>query len=457
MGEARFLSLGVILVTLMVPTVVLADSTIQIELGNPGAQDDYVCWGPAEARIRLAQPQPGAATVRLATTKHDAAIGSGEVGLVDAPPGGLPAAQVAPHDEINVDLPADGAWKSFYVVGTVASTEDKDVAIVVKSADGAELTRYPLMVRVRKNAETLTNSERDRFLEAFRKAASNHNQFHKYWGIHSDGVNLAHEDAFMPWHRVFLLNFERELQAEDPSVALPYWEFDKPAPRLFTEDFIGRVGSTQPGLPTIVRFAATNPLSLWRQDPRVAPLKREKNGDATVDGALTRIFMQSDTYRICCAGGNSRIWASYHGLAHVFIGGLLGDLERSPADPLFVLLHANVDRAWAAWERYYGRFDKTHAADYSPQGHFQSSGRFGNYVEDTMWPWDDIARPSDPINVTVGPIVLPPNPGPGKGITGKPKVGEALDYLDMAGKGDAQNFCYDNIPYGTGAVSFWHP
>src|SRR5262249_39309030 len=163
--------------------------------------------------------------------KHNPATNSGEVGFIDAPAGGLPLGQALPQEEISVDLPADGSWKSFYVMGKAASTADKDVALMAVGSDGSELVRYPLMVRVRKNAETLTDGERDRFLEALVKAASMDGQFNKYWRIHGDAHYLAHERAFMPWHRVFLINLERELQAQDPSVALPYWEFDKPAPK----------------------------------------------------------------------------------------------------------------------------------------------------------------------------------------------------------------------------------
>ena len=43
--------------------------------------------------------------------------------------------------------------------------------------------------------------------------------------------------GFLPWHRAYILDLERELQAIDPSVALPYWRFDRPAPNLFTLDF----------------------------------------------------------------------------------------------------------------------------------------------------------------------------------------------------------------------------
>jgi hypothetical protein len=45
--------------------------------------------------------------------------------------------------------------------------------------------------------------------------------------------------GFLPWHRAYLLDLERELQNIDPSVALPYWRFDQAAPNLFVKEFIG--------------------------------------------------------------------------------------------------------------------------------------------------------------------------------------------------------------------------
>jgi Common central domain of tyrosinase. len=65
----------------------------------------------------------------------------------------------------------------------------------------------------------------------------------------------------LPWHRAYLLDLERELQALDPSVALPYWRFDQPAPNLFTRDFIGV--SDQFGT---VTFSPNNPLQFWVTD-----------------------------------------------------------------------------------------------------------------------------------------------------------------------------------------------
>ena len=120
------------------------------------------------------------------------------------------------------------------------------------------------MVRVRKNANTLTPGERDRFVAAF---AQLNNQgagrFADFRDMHTAVSSPQAHGApgFLPWHRAYLLDLERELQAIDPSVSLPYWRFDQPAPNIFTRDFFG----VSDPLGT-VQFSATNPLQFWRTD-----------------------------------------------------------------------------------------------------------------------------------------------------------------------------------------------
>jgi len=42
---------------------------------------------------------------------------------------------------------------------------------------------------------------------------------------------------------------------------------------------------------------------------------------------------------------------SAHGNVHVWVGGTMADILVSPADPLFWLHHANIDRLWSLWQR----------------------------------------------------------------------------------------------------------
>ena len=262
----------------------LNSQEVVLQVGKAGVRDDYVCWGPSEVRIRDATQPAQPRTVTIAAAASDPSRPSGELAFVDIPPTDFANAHTKAKPRLDVTLPKDGSWKLFYVMGTKASNADKDVSIVVTSGTTKLLT-HGVMVRVRKNAETLSADERRRFLEAFVKAARLNNQFARYWGVHTDAVRLAHRMAFLPWHRALLIQLERELQVEDPSVALPYWEFDKPAPKLFSEDFFGRVGGA--ANPSLVVFSTTNPLAGWGlTDPRVSPLTRFRNGDTSVSSGI---------------------------------------------------------------------------------------------------------------------------------------------------------------------------
>ena len=75
-----------------------------------------------------------------------------------------------------------------------------------------------------------------------------------------------------------------------------------------------------------------------------------------------------------------------HGLAHSWIGGLTGTLtdpHTSFRDPFVYLLHANLDRLWAMWQRHDGvvRLDPAHV--YGTQGSTLGSGNVE--TENAQW------------------------------------------------------------------------
>ena len=93
----RIIALTCLLYLFVVINPAFASGTVEIEIGSASPGDDYVCWAPIEARIRLTEPQAQSKTVVLATTLADVARGSGELAFVDASPGGLEASQVDPR------------------------------------------------------------------------------------------------------------------------------------------------------------------------------------------------------------------------------------------------------------------------------------------------------------------------------------------------------------------------
>jgi hypothetical protein len=139
------------------------------------------------------------------------------------------------------------------------------------------------------------------------------------WGVHSmPGMRGRN---FLAWHRWYLREFEKRLQEEDPDVTVPYWDWiaDPKIPRQ------------------INRQAQLDRWSVTRQwDSTFMP----DRGDYRA--AMRRDRFEPFQLRL----------EDMHGWVHVAVGGESGQMStaRSPADPLFWLHHANVDRIWARWQ-----------------------------------------------------------------------------------------------------------
>ena len=187
-----------------------------------------------------------------------------------------PVNTTATANTLALTLPGSGAWVPFVVAGKFGkpSINDKDAIIEAhqNTAVGPVLGSKALMVRIRKNANTLQPSERSRYLLAYKafrnKLGTNYVQFQEMHRLASTAGDEAHgQPAFLPWHRAMLLHVERELQKIDPSVALHYWNWDAAAPNVFHQDFMGApdisVGEFDIAEPI---FAASNPLNGWNTD-----------------------------------------------------------------------------------------------------------------------------------------------------------------------------------------------
>ena len=140
-------------------------------------------------------------------------------------------------------VPINGTSVPFFVAGRFGFPSSNDGDVTIEARRGHTLVgSVRVMVRVRKNANTLTTGERDRLVAAF---AQLNNQglgrFADFRDMHTAASSAQAHGApgFLPWHRAYLLDLERELQNIDPSVSLPYWRFDQAAPNIFTRDFFG--------------------------------------------------------------------------------------------------------------------------------------------------------------------------------------------------------------------------
>jgi tyrosinase len=175
--------------------------------GADAAGANYITWAPVRSSIRLVEGNGGADPVDVLLRNQNTAEG-GQIVFRDVISG-------AEQDTLQVSLRADGTPVDFFVAGKFdhPSVEDKDATIEVVKATGQDvLSTKALMVRIRKNANNLTDEERDRFLSAFAELnARGLGRFRDFRDMHTNAsVFEAHFDhGFLPWHRTYLLDLER--------------------------------------------------------------------------------------------------------------------------------------------------------------------------------------------------------------------------------------------------------
>lgn len=139
---------------------------------------------------------------------------------------------------------------------------------------------------------------------------------------------------FLPWHRAYLIVFERELREINPALSIPYWDWNAD-------------GGWLAGFPD-----PENPLfpegSRWRRNPGTRQGEQRQPRRApwfTSEANIQRAFERFDNYY------DFTRWLERepHNRGHGWIGGHM-NLMSSPRDPAFWFHHAQVDRLWAQWQ-----------------------------------------------------------------------------------------------------------
>lgn len=178
---------------------------------------------------------------------------------------------------------------------------------------------------LRKNYRKLTHTERTRFVEALHHVkfwgvvgqfASEHEEHFRH-GIHS----TSH---FLPWHREFLLRFERKLKEKHADVTIPYWDSTvdrSSSDPLWSNSFLGQFNSSW----TLRRTLGTS--------------------GALPTAEQVETNQRRQTYDLFWP----ELERPIHNPPHDWVGGLMAS-TRSPEDPVFYMHHCWIDMLWARWQ-----------------------------------------------------------------------------------------------------------
>ena len=180
----------------------------------------------------------------------------------------------------------------------------------------------------RKDQAKLTATERARFLCAFDVLNAN-GTLGQFVEVHGQSIHHMHHTLrFLPWHRVFLVRLERALRAIHPDVSIPYWDWTKPGEQSFPSWLAGV-------LPTVITPSST--VTVTRAPGTSANLATIASNTPT---ALSQTSFNSFTGAL----------EAIHDSVHVWVGGSMGSIPTAPADPIFWMHHANIDRLWSVWQ-----------------------------------------------------------------------------------------------------------
>ena len=148
-----------------------------------------------------------------------------------------------------------------------------------------------------------------------------------------------------------------------------------------------------------------------------------------------------------------------HGAAHVSFNGYLNFVPAAPQDPLFFLLHSNVDRLWALWQFLFVRDVPSNPRTYPYQNRFEVafdlsgavSGSFAEYwklLDALQWPWDNnLSKPYNlrPPGTRSNNFTQSPT---GKPIEGNiPSIQDTIDAFGHYSRNNYLGYAYDDVPF----------
>ncbi len=271
-------------------------------------------------------------------------------------------------------------------ISTAASTTSTSPTATSNTGNRAQPTSDPNCPQrcVRKEIRDLTRAEWNRFTNALIQLNQGANsKLAQLSAMHNRVANQVHGKAlFLPWHRRFLFEFEKELNQIDSRVCLPYWDWtqtdwnDPLASRILTSEYFGSATRGSCVLDGAFKdFPAHNRGRCLRRgyDPNVAQrpafIRKE---------TLERLERRSNNYDAF----RTMIEANPHALPHLVIGGedQAGDVSSmyAPNDPIFWIHHALIDYRWHLWQQ------RTNNYGYSSEEGASLDQGFPGFNDDTV-------------------------------------------------------------------------
>lgn len=197
-----------------------------------------------------------------------------------------------------------------------------------------EIPVEPILT-VRKDADDLTSDEQDRYINGIERLISSgfysdlvghHAGMHRMHGGMSGPIGYQ---RFLSWHRVYLSRLEEALKQIDNQTFIPYWKW-----------------SSHKGIPNWMQSFQPSGV-LDRNGNELSITRNPRNPDSLPTQQQLETIRSSTTF----TSFTTVLENGPHNFGHGWVGGRMNDILYSPADPLFWLHHAEVDRQWYIWQQ----------------------------------------------------------------------------------------------------------
>jgi len=210
------------------------------------------------------------------------------------------------------------------------------------NATTLEAAFFTPQLSTRRNADSFNSQEQETFKRAITRSIAD-GTYSRLVRIHADMSHDMHTmpgmpagtQRFLPWHRTYLVKFEQSMRAFEPSFALPYWRWvDASSIPSWLQDFkpAGVTDANGKAIP-VTRSPGTN--------PKAKTLPTSNTINTTVLNNTEYL-----PFTLALEGAQP---PGAHNLVHVWFNGTMSIVPTAPADPMFWLHHAEIDRIWAVW------------------------------------------------------------------------------------------------------------
>ncbi len=223
---------------------------------------------------------------------------------------------------------------------------------------------------VRKNADNLDPGELTALRTGYAKAQTimdnrGYNHFAGIHGIpnwycwHHDHTTHSTKNAklFLPWHRAYLLFFERAIRDQSPAapkVGLPWWDWTSAishangVPKAFST---AKVSGKSNSLYSARIFAPTAKPPINRQTRRFPGSPSDLPTTTMVKNLLALSSFNDFSDQMEDIHDNVHGWT---GGNNGTVGGDMGSLATAAWDPIFWSHHCMIDRLWYMWQTKHG-------------------------------------------------------------------------------------------------------